>query len=545
MKLRTTFIFLLLITTVSAKEYFYQQNILDVLIQPNSDLLMNETYVMNFQDEFTYGYRSFIMRNLGDIVDFKVSGPTGPYEIYKSGYENDQKVFYWHMYANHEIVPIYMTYTIVGAIHSKKDYDLLYYTVVPGEREKVVQEFVATFNFPADIDASQLSINITHGSYEQTGPRTIKFTAGPILPNTPMDVEFQLPKGMVQIPINWGPIFGYIYWALVSLAIFGLGLYALYSFYSEWRKHGRDPEVDQISDEKLENLKPAIAGIVVDESADIKEIISTIIDLAIRGYIYIQEEKKPLFGKDITLVELERDYSNLEEYEKMVMQKLFRKGNEVKVSSFKDEFYKFIPPITDKMEKCALQIGLFDEEPEKVRNKYLGQFIIPSIIVIALSFFVAFSSFGLIFIGALDVMPLLIGTGINGAFFGFFLIFASLAVAHYMPRKSVKGVYLSKKYINLKSWMEKYPLKEQRIFDEFLPYAIAFGIGDVWVKKMQALQQEVRTTWYSGSLTTSSFNSMYSSMSSSMASSPSSSGGSGGGGFGGGGGAGGGGSGFG
>ncbi len=82
------------------------------------------------------------------------------------------------------------------------------------------------------------------------------------------------------------------------------------------------------------------------------------------------------------------------------------------------------------------------------------------------------------------------------------------------------------------------------MFDEFLPYAIAFGVGDVWMKKMEKLG-EIKRDWYEGRLTSASYGAFYSSMSSGLTSSPSSSGsGGGGGGFGGGGGAGGGGGGF-
>jgi uncharacterized membrane protein len=100
---------------------------------------------------------------------------------------------------------------------------------------------------------------------------------------------------------------------------------------------------------------------------------------------------------------------------------------------------------------------------------------------------------------------------------------------------------MKNKYDDLENWMQTYPLKRQRLFDEFLPYAIAFGIGDVWVEKMEALGV-IKRDWYSGNLTSSSYLSFRSSMRNSLASSPSSSGG--GGGFGGGGGAGGGGGGF-
>ena len=95
--------------------------------------------------------------------------------------------------------------------------------------------------------------------------------------------------------------------------------------------------------------------------------------------------------------------------------------------------------------------------------------------------------------------------------------------------------------------------EKENIFDKFLPYAIVFGIAELWAKKMQLIYGEdyfknYHPIWFVGAMPTnfdvSSFTSQLNSISRSIASSTSGSSGAGGGGFSGGGGGGGGGGGW-
>ncbi|HOW37268.1 MAG TPA: DUF2207 domain-containing protein, partial [Candidatus Pacearchaeota archaeon] len=75
-----------------------------------------------------------------------------------------------------------------------------------------------------------------------------------------------------------------------------------------------------------------------------------------------------------------------------------------------------------------------------------------------------------------------------------------LVYSEFMDKKTEKGLSDFYKYKNLKSWMEKYPLKEERMFNEFLPYSIVFGIHKKWANKFEnSVQDENKQiSWYSG-----------------------------------------------
>ncbi|NIU87569.1 MAG: DUF2207 domain-containing protein, partial [Nitrosopumilaceae archaeon] len=59
-----------------------------------------------------------------------------------------------------------------------------------------------------------------------------------------------------------------------------------------WRNKGKDPEargVIAVKYEPPENLAPAEAGTLIDERANMMDVTSTVIDLAVRGYLRIEE----------------------------------------------------------------------------------------------------------------------------------------------------------------------------------------------------------------------------------------------------------------
>ena len=59
----------------------------------------------------------------------------------------------------------------------------------------------------------------------------------------------------------------------------------------KYEEIGKDPEVSGKAP-RLRKLRPYLAGIVTDEVANVGEITSTIVDLAIRGYLHIREIKE-------------------------------------------------------------------------------------------------------------------------------------------------------------------------------------------------------------------------------------------------------------
>lgn len=509
---RWVFLLILLLLPALAKDYAYRSITLNVTVLEDSDLRVTEIYNVAFQGTFHEGFRSFYTDNIKDVRNFHVfiSGHEIPAKRSMQGGEIE---YTWPIDVTDQELSYTMTYTIVGLFKSKEKYDYLYYTAIP-EMEKPIERFEGRFTFPQRVTVDQLKIRtLPPVSPVQAGPSTIGFRTSNFPASSHLDIEFEVPKGMVQIPFDWWAFFMILFNIFIIVLTVVIAIWSIIEYWTTWAAHGKDPNVQLNAKELLPNLRPAMAGVIVDESADIKEIIATVIDLAVRGYIFIREEKKTgLFGENgITLLKVRPNILDLTAYEQKVMNSLFASGNEVTVSSLENKFYNKIPGIVSSMHDEAFRLGLFPENVEKTTQEYSGKFMLkPAILVI---------------VGGIMLFLQQVA-GFFSFCMGFVLILAGGIAAAAMPAKTVYGKKLSNKYVELKDWMIKYPLKEERLFDEFLPYAIAFGNLDKWMSKMEALSRgrEIRRSWYSGTLSTRSMGRLYSSMNRTMVSSPSSSG---------------------
>jgi uncharacterized membrane protein len=326
---------------------------------------------------------------------------------------------------------------------------------------------------------------------------------------------------------------------LVLLA--GIGL-----LYRRWYTVGRDardrvtivPEYDP-----PDKIRPAQVGVLLDESADTKDVTATIVDLAVRGYLTITEEPQQwLFGKkDWTLQATGKKARDLLPYEKIVYEGLFKDGADVKISELRTHFVTSLRSAESELYQDSAGRKWFAARPDRVRQGYAG-----------LSVLVILAGAGLTW---------LLGRSLGAGLVGVAIIVVgiiALGVARLMPAKTRSGAELHRRALGFRRYMEVAEKERQRfaerenIFSEYLPYAIVFGCVEKWARAFKDIDTNAQTSsWYVGSgsfnagVLSSSLQGFSSNLGSAIAATPGSSGGSGfsgGGGAGGGGGGGGGGS---
>ena len=112
-------------------------------------------------------------------------------------------------------------------------------------------------------------------------------------------------------------------------------------------------------------------GTLVDEVANTLDITATIVDLAVRGYLRIDEiPEKGWFGKpDWTLTKL-KDADDLLPYERSLFDGLFRSGYEVKLSDLRNTFATRLAKVQDALYDDVVQKGWFVGRPDKVRLRW-------------------------------------------------------------------------------------------------------------------------------------------------------------------------------
>ncbi len=288
-----------------------------------------------------------------------------------------------------------------------------------------------------------------------------------------------------------------------------------------------------------DNLRPGQVGTLVDEVAGPLDVSATIVDLAVRKYLTIEEiPKHHVFGHtDWKLTRLDKN-DPLLRYERLLLDALFAgTDGDVLLSSLKTKFHTSLVSVEGALYDDAVARGWFLRRPDKARAFWHRMALLAIVGGAVLTYVLArWTSFGLL--GA----PVIIGGLVLSA------------CSHAMPRRTPKGTGTTRRVLGFRRFISESErdrarfAEQQQLFSEYLPYAIVFGVVDRWAKTFEGLSAP-DTSWYSSTTPfnaiafSHSINGFATSSVGTMQSTPAGSGGSGfSGGVGGGGGGGGGGS---
>ncbi len=276
-----------------------------------------------------------------------------------------------------------------------------------------------------------------------------------------------------------------------------IGLGVPLAVYARWRTHGRDPEVGPVPQYLAElpsKLPPGVVGALLDETADMRDILATLIDLARRGYLVIEEEKAAsLFGtiqnSEFVFKRTDKQLDDLREYERILLRGVFSgKSLEKRLSDLRNKFYTVVPRIQSALYKELVRENLFAINPETTRSRWstLGVFLL---IVGIAGFFVTSP------LSDFSVLIFAIPIAIIIAAFSVFI--AGMAMSSKTPHGALEAARWNAFREYLRN-LEKYSDLEAASskFDEFLPYAIAFGLDRVWMRRFRQVESVPMPPWY-------------------------------------------------
>jgi uncharacterized membrane protein len=442
---------------------------------------------------------------------------------------------------------IIIEYGVSDALRFFEDHDELYWNVTGDEWDVPIQSASARVVLPES--ATGIRANVFTGAYgsrakeadsEIVGNGVEVRTRQPLGYHEGLTIAVAFDKGFVHEPtaLDKVSLFLRSNWPLgLPFIVFAIMFYL-------WWTQGRDPRLRPIAAqyEPPDQLTPGEVGTLVDDSADMRDITSTIVDLAVRGYLVIEEhEKDRMLGlvhdKDYNFI-LKKDrseWAKLKPHEQVLLNGFFSSGTvgeTVSMSSLENSFYKNLPGIKNGIFESLVTHGYYRRRPDSVRASYVGIAVVIGVLSIWGGSAIA-SSMGM--------APLtFIVAGILSA-----AIIA--AFGWFMPAHTEQGARAMEGVLGFEDFLDHVEsdrfnrmIKTPQMFEKFLPFAMALGVEKNWSKAFQGIMTQP-PDWYRGSygpnfypmMFTSNLNSMSSRASSVMASAPRSSGGSG---FGGGGG---------
>lgn len=288
-----------------------------------------------------------------------------------------------------------------------------------------------------------------------------------------------------------------------------------------------------------EKATPGLICVIMDEKADPLDVSATLVDLAVRGYLRI-EELPDNHGRarrdDFRLRRLREPDEALLPYERELLERLWSHagGNDsVTLQDLRRSFSGDLSEVRHEMYNEVVRRSWFVRRPDRVRAFWAVIGLLVTAVGLALSILLAATThWGLMAIALLAP--------------GLVLLLA----ARHMPARTAEGRKVLEEAVGYERFLDvadadqlRYQ-EEQLQFVAALPYAMIFGLTRKWAEVLSVLQQQgldLYPTWYAPYNTGTAFEfawlgttmSDFSSVSSSAMSMPAASSG---GGFGGGGG---------
>lgn len=298
---------------------------------------------------------------------------------------------------------------------------------------------------------------------------------GAVSANQILERRWSLGRAFAVTPLTVGLLVG-----LAALA--GLAVLAL------WWTRGRDVRVGEHreayepirtgSDGGAEfvppdSIRPGQQGTIVDETADVVDIVATVLDLAVRGFVVVEEleQTSPHRRPDWLLHRVaDTDEADLAPYERVVLGLLFADAREsVAVSALADSFPEELARVQDQLYADVYARGWFRQRPDAVRSRWTtagAALALAGVVITAV--LAAFTDLGLLGLGIIAAGGILAWGG-------------DLA-----PARTARGSTLHARLHDFRSYLataDGSDLPEgsrAELAARILPYAVVFGLEDRW-----------------------------------------------------------------
>jgi len=509
-----------------------------LVLAKNSQMHVTETIIYNFGDTLRHGIFRTIPREytyddthhrLTPISDVSVSSPdapsqfkveTGTTTVITIGDPKNDTVTGLKTYV--------VTYTVGGVVNAFSDHEELYWNVVGDSWDVPVQAAQATLEGPTSVTRA-LCYKGAAGSTEQctaagVGTGKTTFGAAGLEPKQGMTIVAAFPAGTFT---NTAPILQEIWSAarafsltpvtatgsLAVLVLLGGGVIALVARKGRDEKYlgvtpGLEPGMGQdtrtsrvgvfhrdavaVQFTPPEGLRPGQIGTLIDEQANVVDVTATLVDLAVRGLLRIEEvEKHGHFGKGDWRLVLARDPAEgeLTSYETKLYNSIFEGRTEVLLSDLKQTFRADLTKVQHLLYRDVTDRGWFRGNPSTVRAVWTGLGVLALLAGVGLTALLAWKTHLALFGVAVALGGLLL------------LIFAGR-----MPARTAKGTAVLAQARGFRMYLETAEAGQIRweegedVFSRYLPFAIVFGVAERWATVFAQLAASgaavVTPMWY-------------------------------------------------
>jgi uncharacterized membrane protein YgcG len=484
-----------------------------VSIAPDGTALVSEKITLAFVGEWHGIHRTIPVEYPGlqgtDYTLFlKILGVTDEngnklkYDASKSGTSRDLKIYIPDAVDAARVVNIdYSVRNGVRFFGSNNDsYAEFYWNVTGNDWPVPIDHASAFVALPKDAAGGLRAQAFTgaYGSKESEASAEVKgsevlFETTRALPmRGGLTIDVYVPQGVIKPPSALEKLF----WFLGSNPIVFLPLLTFAGMFGLWYSVGRDPDPGVSVAPQYEpphGMSPAEAGTLIDDTIHPRDITSTIIDLAVRGYLKIEktEEKLASFlvlhtDYLLTLLKPAEQWApDLTPHERVMLENIFLGGAETRLSSLKNRFYTVIPVVREDIMAALKSKGIYTLDPESANGYSIVAGVTIAILVIAVQIMGWMNLFYSI--------PLVIGSVLVSVLIWWLF-------ARQMTAKTVTGARTRIAVLGFQEFMNRVDSDHIKrmppdTFEKFLPYAMALGVEHHWAQAFDGIIKEA-PSWY-------------------------------------------------
>ena len=497
---------LILAPSASAKSWQVTDFSDTIVVEPDGSAVVQERITLSFEGEW-HGIHRFIPveypgpRGTNYTLFLKVMSVTDgnggklKYESHNSSGQRDLKISIPGAVDTSRTVEI--DYMVRNGTRFFEDHDEFYWNVTGNDWPVPIDHAQAFVSFPNSAAGSLRAQGFTgvYGSTARDASAEVKGsdvsfeTRNPLPMRGGLTIDVYIPKGILQEPSE----FTRMIWFLGSNPIVFLPFWTLAVMFALWWYWGRDPDPGVSVAPMYEppaTMSPAEAGTLLDDTIHPRDITSTLVDLAVRGFVKIEEvdEKGLLFHHKDYLFHLLKpmaQWADLAPHERVMLVNVFGEGNQTRLSSLKNRFYTALPAIRQDIMSQLRQKGMYLLDPESANGYSFAAILLivaPFVIAQVTGYKDVFSSIGL-----------LIGDGILSAIVWWLF-------ARQMTAKTVKGGRTRVAVLGFQEFMNRVDADRLKrmppdTFEKFLPYAMALGVEHQWAQAFAGIVTSP-PSWY-------------------------------------------------
>jgi hypothetical protein len=391
-----------------------------------------------------------------------------------------------------------IAYTVRNSVRFFEDHDEFYWNVTGNDWPVPIDRAAARVSLPDDAAGSLRAQAFTgvygsaeHGATTDIRGQDVGFEISNPLPmRGGLTIDIYIPKGILQEPSS----FTRLAWFLGSNPIVFLPFWTFVVMFVLWWTKGRDPDPGISVAPMYEpppDLTPAEAGTLLEDEIHPRDITCTLVDLAVRGYVKIEETTPQ------GVVFHHRDYifhllkprdqwgADLASHERVMLDNVFASGNVCQLSSLKNRFYTAIPVIKQDIMAQLKKKDMYLLDPGSAGGySFLG--ILAALAPFAIAQFAGYKD-------VFSSVGLLILCGVISAVIWWLF-------ARQMTAKTVKGGRTRVAVLGFQEFMNRVDADRLKrmppdTFEKFLPFAMALGVEHQWAQAFSGIVTSP-PSWY-------------------------------------------------